>query len=67
MILWWYVTFMIEFFIDVNMTIFCGIWQENNEKIKLVQMTSWIFSLSKVMGDMFEYLVYVVNVRWRND
>ena len=29
-------------------------------------MASWAFSLSKVMGDTFEYLVYAVNVRWRN-
>ena len=29
-------------------------------------MASWVLSLSKVMGDTFEYLVYVVNVEWRN-
>ena len=30
-------------------------------------MTSLVFSLSEVMGDTYEYLVYVVNIRWRND
>ena len=54
------------FVIDVNIVVFCGIWQKNNGKIKLVQTTSWVFSLSEVMGDTYEYLVYVVNVRWRN-
>ena len=30
-------------------------------------MTSWVFTLSKVMGDMFEYLVYAINVKRWND
>ena len=29
-------------------------------------MTSWVFSLFKVMGDTSKYLVYAVNVGWRN-
>ena len=30
-------------------------------------MDSWVFKLSKVMGDAFEYLVYVVNIgRWND-
>ena len=30
-------------------------------------MASWVFTLSKVMGDMYEYLVYVVNIiRWND-
>ena len=62
-----YVTFMIVFVIDVNIIVFYGIWQKNNRKIKLVQMPSWVFSLSEVMGDTSECLVYVVNVGWRND
>ena len=30
-------------------------------------MASWVFTLSKVMGDTSEYLVYAVNVRRWND
>ena len=30
-------------------------------------MARWVFSLSKVMGDMSKYLVYVVSIKWRND
>ena len=67
MLLWWYVTFMTKFFIDVNIAIFYGIWQKNNKKIKLVWMTSWVFTLSKVMGDMSKYSIYAVNVRRWND
>ncbi len=66
MLLWWYFTFMTEFVIDVNIAVFCGIWQKNSGKIKLVRMTSWVFSLFKVMGDTSKYLVYAVNVGWRN-
>ena len=29
-------------------------------------MASWVFSLSDIMGDTSEYLVYAVNVGWRN-
>lgn len=29
-------------------------------------MASWVFSLREVMGDTSKYLVYVVNVGWRN-
>ena len=43
---WWYVTFMIVFVIDVNMAVFCDIWQKNNEKIKLVWIKSEAFSQS---------------------
>ena len=30
-------------------------------------MASWVFPLSKVLGDMYEYLAYVANIGWRND
>ena len=30
-------------------------------------MASWVFALSKVMGNMSKYLVYVDNFGWRND
>ena len=30
-------------------------------------MTSWLFSLSEVMGDTSKYLAYVVNVKRIND
>ena len=39
---------------------------EEQEKDEVVRMDSWVFLLSKVMGDTSEYLVYEVNVRWRN-
>lgn len=29
-------------------------------------MTSWVFSLSEVIGDTSKYLVYTVNDGWRN-
>ena len=29
-------------------------------------MTSWVFSLSKVMRDTSKYLIYLVNIEWRN-
>ena len=67
MLLWWFVKFMTKFIIDLNIAVFYGIWQKNNGKIKLVWMASWFFTLSEVMGDTFEYLVYVVNVKRWND
>ena len=30
-------------------------------------MASRVFALSKVIRDMFEYLVYAINISWRND
>ena len=30
-------------------------------------MASWVFSLSKVMRDTSEHLLYLVNFEWRND
>ena len=29
-------------------------------------MASWLLSLSNIMGDTSKYLVYVVNIKWRN-
>ena len=67
MLLWWHVTFMTDFVIDVNITILFDIWQKNSGHNKLVWMASWVFTLFEAMGDMSEYLVYVANVKWRND
>jgi len=50
---WWYVTFMTMFIIDVNIAVFCGIWQKNNSKDQVGTNRSLSSFTSEVKGRLY--------------